>query len=237
MECDLYVRNGMKNKYAQANQWSDFAYEDYFDNIYEFGTTIKARNAVRVYGDPTPVFGYQISGDLVEGTPEIVCEADEKSPAGRYPIKVLPGSITDSSVDYEDGFLIVQKAELTATVDDATRARYDEDPVFTITYTGFKNNEDASVLDTKPVVVSTAKKDSPEGTYELTVSGGEDDCYEFKYVSGLLTIAGVSAIDGVEADGGKLVIRRLDGTLVPGGSVAGLPKGVYIVNGRKMVVK
>ena len=65
----------------------------------------------------------------------------------------------------------------------------------------------------------------------------EDDCYEFKYVSGLLTIAGVSAIDGVEADGGKLVIRRLDGTLVPGGSVAGLPKGVYIVNGRKMVVK
>ncbi len=237
MECDLYVRNGMKNKYAQANQWSDFAYEDYFDNIYEFGTTIKARNAVRVYGDPTPVFGYQISGDLVEGTPELVCEADEKSPAGRYPIKVLPGSITDSSVDYEDGFLIVQKAELTATVDDATRARYDEDPVFTITYTGFKNNEDASVLDTKPVVVSTAKKDSPEGTYELTVSGGEDDCYEFKYVSGLLTIAGVSAIDGVEADGGKLVIRRLDGTLVPGGSVAGLPKGVYIVNGRKMVIK
>lgn len=237
MECDLYVRSGLKKKYAQTEQWSDFAYEDYFDNIYEFGTTIKARNAVRVYGEPAPVLGYQITGDLVDGTPELVCEADEKSPAGRYTIKVFPGSITDSSVDYEDGFLIVQKAELTAMVDDATRARYDNDPVFTITYTGFKNNEDVSVLDVKPVVVSSAKKDSPEGTYELMVSGGEDDCYDFNYVSGLLTIAGVSGIEGVEADGSKLVIRRLDGTLVPTGSVNGLPKGVYIVNGRKMVVK
>ena len=190
-----------------------------------------------MYGEPAPVLGYQITGDLVDGTPELVCEADEKSPAGRYTIKVFPGSITDSSVDYEDGFLIVQKAELTAMVDDATRARYDNDPVFTITYTGFKNNEDVSVLDVKPVVVSSAKKDSPEGTYELMVSGGEDDCYDFNYVSGLLTIAGVSGIEGVEADGSKLVIRRLDGTLVPTGSVNGLPKGVYIVNGRKMVVK
>ena len=237
MECDLYVRNGLKKKYAQANQWSDFIYEDYFDNIHEFGTTVKARNTIRKYGDPNPTFGYQMLGDFVQGKPELICEVDEKTPAGRYPITVKPGTITDPSVDYEDGFIIIQKATLTAQVNDATRARYENDPEFTITYTGFKNDDDASVIDVKPVVVSSALKDSPEGVYELTASGGEDDCYDFEYVSGKLTIDGVTGIEGLEADGAQLVIHRLDGTLVSATSLRSLQKGVYIVNGRKVVVK
>lgn len=237
MECDLYVRNGLKKKYAQANQWSDFIYEEYFDNIHEFGTTVKARNTIRKYGEPNPTLGYQMLGDFVQGKPELICEVDEKTPAGRYPITVKPGTITDPSVDYEDGFIIIQKATLTAQVNDATRARYENDPEFTITYTGFKNDDDASVIDVKPVVVSSALKDSPEGVYELTASGGEDDCYDFEYVSGKLTIDGVTGIEGLEADGAQLVIHRLDGTLVSATSLRSLQKGVYIVNGRKVVVQ
>ena len=237
LECDLYVRNGLKKKCLSTEQWSDFAYEDYFDNIHEFGTTVKARNSIRKYGEPNPTLGYQMTGDFVQGKPELICEVDEKTPAGRYPIVIKPGTITDPSVDYEDGFIIIQKATLTAQVDDATRARFDDDPEFTISYTGFKNDEDASVIDVKPVVVSSALKDSPEGVYELTANGGEDDCYDFEYVGGKLTIDGVSAIDALEADGVKLVIRRLDGTLVPASSLRSLQKGIYIVNGRKVVVR
>lgn len=104
--CQLYVVRGLKDMFAAADGWSQFQSAT-FDNILEWGTTIKARNAIREQGQENPEFGYQIIGDYVEGTPELQCDATPQSPPGRYAIRVLPGTITSEAVDYVDGYLIV----------------------------------------------------------------------------------------------------------------------------------
>ena len=105
----LYVPRGTKAAYAKADQWDLFSQLG-DNNIVEFGTTIKARNAVRQVGQDNPRFSYQVIGDYVEGTAELTCEATKDSPAGKYAIHVLPGTITDEGVEYIDGWLMVTPA-------------------------------------------------------------------------------------------------------------------------------
>lgn len=63
-----------------------------------------------------------------------------------------------------------------------------EEQDLTVSYFGFKNGEDESVL-TKPVSISTtAKKDSPVGTYPIVPFGGLADNYDLSYERGVLTI-------------------------------------------------
>lgn len=102
----LYVPRGTGDAYASAEQWSVFATLG-AGNIVEFGTTIKARNAMREVGQDNPAFSYQVIGDYVEGRAELTCDADRDSPAGQYVIRVLPGTITEEGVEYVDGILYV----------------------------------------------------------------------------------------------------------------------------------
>ncbi len=116
--CHLYVLRGMKEAFAEADGWRAFTTADY-DNIVEFGTTIKARNAMRPEGQPNPELGYQVIGDYVEGTPLLICDATPQSPPGRYAIHVLPGTIDSEAVDYVDGYLIVTAADAISTISTA----------------------------------------------------------------------------------------------------------------------
>ena len=59
---------------------------------------------------------------------------------------------------------------------------------FEIQYSGFVNNETASVLTTAPTASCTATSSSVPGTYDITVSGGAATNYDFTYVNGTLTI-------------------------------------------------
>ena len=84
--------------------------------------------------------------------------------------------------------LNVSKASLTITANDCTKPQGEENPELTVTYSGFKNNDDASVLTTLPTVTTTATKDSPAGTYPITVSGASAANYDMTYVGGTLTV-------------------------------------------------
>ena len=240
--CTLYVRSGMKTKYSKLAQWRDFV-DNGRDNIVEFGTTIKARNAAREYGQDNPVLGYQIKGDHVTGTPVITCEADRHSPAGRYVIHIEAGTIDNEAVDFEDGYLVVKKATLTATVQNAEREQYQENPEFEISYRGFRNGDKADCLDVPPVVTTEATPESEVGEYVLTLTGGEDDCYEFSFVDGVLTVTESTvppiptAISAVAIDElfGTAEVFDLQGRRV--NPTNNLPAGIYVVNGRKIVVR
>lgn len=234
-KCYLYVRAGNVDKFKSASQWGDFK------NIREFGTVVKARNAIKEYGEKNPSFGYSISGDYVDGMPRVTCDATPTTPAGRYPIHIEPGSINSEAVDYEDGFLIITKAPLLAGVEDVTREKGTENPDFELTFKGFKNNETKDVLTSLPVATCEADKDSPVGTYSIIVSGGEADNYEFIYKDGVLTVTNTSGIDviagyknceqfNVYTVNGKLIATDAHGT-------AGLPKGVYIIETKVGSVK
>lgn len=99
----VYVPRGSKANYIAATQWKDIDAKCYV----EFGTTIKARNATREQGRDNPEFSYQVIGDYVEGKAELTCDATKDSPAGKYAIRCLPGSITEEGVEYVDGWLFV----------------------------------------------------------------------------------------------------------------------------------
>lgn len=82
----------------------------------------------------------------------------------------------------------VNKAPLTVIADNMEQPYGSEKKDFTVSYFGFKNGEDESVL-TKPVTISTtAKTDSPVGTYPIIPFGGYADNYTLSYERGVLTV-------------------------------------------------
>ena len=85
----------------------------------------------------------------------------------------------------------VDTAELTATADDKSRNFGEENPSFTITYSGFVNGDNAGDINSAPSTSTYATADSPAGEYEIKVSGGSDDNYTFFYESGTLTVNAV----------------------------------------------
>lgn len=82
----------------------------------------------------------------------------------------------------------VTKAPLTVIADNVELPYGSEKKDFTVSYFGFKNGEDESVLK-KPVTISTtAKTDSPVGTYPIIPFGGYADNYALSYERGVLTV-------------------------------------------------
>lgn len=82
----------------------------------------------------------------------------------------------------------VNKAPLTVIADNMELPYGSEKKDFTVSYFGFKNGEDESVL-TKPVTISTtAKTDSPVGTYPIIPFGGYADNYTLSYERGVLSV-------------------------------------------------
>ncbi len=234
----LYVRAGMKDNFRYHSEWGKFGKAP-LDNIKEFGSAVTARNAGRDYGEENPRFGYQYSGDRPNGTPALSCDADIYSPVGKYVIHVEPGTITDEVVDYYDGTLTIWKAKLKVSVGDYERFVGQENPEFELTYDGFKLGETPDVLTRQPVATTTATIDSPEGEYPITISGGEAQNYEFRYHAGVLkVVADPSGITELRNSDKTFDVYTVDGIRVGQGiSLQTLSKGVYVVNGHKIVIK
>jgi gliding motility-associated-like protein len=84
--------------------------------------------------------------------------------------------------------LTVTKAPLTITADNKTKTFLSINPPLTYTCTGFVYGENIAVLDVPPTISTEAGQNSPVGDYVITVSGGNDNCYDFIYITGILTI-------------------------------------------------
>ena len=154
-------------------------------------------NKTREYGDANPEFTFTIEGGELKGTPVITCEATASSPVGGYPIVISAGSVTNTKVTFVNGTLTVTKAPLTVKVEDAERYYGEENPEFTITYSGWKLNENESVLTAKPQATTTATVSSPVGEYPITASGGVANNYELSYQNGTLTVLPIVTVTAV----------------------------------------
>ncbi len=199
---------------------------------------ISVNKATKVYGDPMPAFTYTVSGGTVEGAPLITCEATESSPVGEYAIKVEKGSIGYPNLVFVDGVLTITKATLTVKADTLSRDWGEENPELLLSYEGFRCDDDESVLLSKPVATTTATIDSPVGEYPIVVSGGEAENYEIVRVDGVLKVLMPEAITGMT------LTRPVDVYTTTGRKVRsqvttlrGLPKGIYIVEGRKVILR
>ena len=201
--------------------------------------TIMATSYTREYGDENPVFEYTADGAPLDGTPEVICEATATSPVGTYDIIVCQGSVKNYNVSYLAGTLAIEPAPLTVSAGSYSREEGEENPEFVLTYSGWKNGEDESALTVKPVATTTATTDSPVGEYAITVSGGEAQNYTFTYVDGVLTVTESSGINALLSAGRPFDVYTTTGLKLRHQvtTLDGLPKGVYIVGGRKVAVR
>ena len=84
--------------------------------------------------------------------------------------------------------LTVNKAPLTATAGNNSRLYGDDNPAFTITYSGFKSADSQSSISQAPTASCKATPTSTVGNYPIALSGGEAQNYNFVYQNGTLTI-------------------------------------------------
>ncbi len=96
--------------------------------------------------------------------------------SGRYP---------DTSIVQK---LTILKKDLQITALDTLKLQGQANPDFTITYQGFAYNEDTSVLDVKPNLLTYATQNSTPGYYGLILNGGSDNNYNLTLKNGKLRI-------------------------------------------------
>lgn len=207
--------------------------------------TAAATDAERIYGDENPEFevtysGFRLTDDATTLTSQAAAttEATAASSAGTYAIVVSGAESDRYDITYADATLTVKKATLQASVGEYRREQGQPNPDFVIVYEGFRNGDDETAIDVKPVATTTADENSGPGEYEITVSGGEALNYEFTYVAGLLVVQMPDAIKAITFDA-PVDIYSITGRLIRSGvtSTATLPRGMYVVNGRKVIVK
>ena len=156
--------------------------------------TIKAKSYSRKYGEANPNFEFTTEGAALIGTPQITCEATATSPVGEYPIVVTKGTVSNYNVSYVAGTLTITKASLNIAAGTYKKKQGEAMPEFTLTYTGFKNNETKNVLTKQAVVSCDATVESAPGEYPVTVSGAEAVNYDISYTAGKLIIETATGI-------------------------------------------
>ena len=172
-----------------------FTYQQGTLTILPANLFVTVNDVTREYGDENPVFSLTYSGLKNDETdpawttaPTYTTEATAKSDVGTYAVDVTAEPKNYTITSKQTGTLTITRAPLTLKADDATRPYYADDPEFTFTCEGFKNDDDASVLTVQPTFTPDAIKRSYVGTYDLNVEGAEAKNYAISYVPATLTI-------------------------------------------------
>lgn len=152
--------------------------------------TITVKNITVEYGEPIPELEYTTTGSPLRGSnPTLSCDAVQGSPVGTYTITVDASGVKNSEVKINNGKLTIKRAQLIVGVEDVTIHQGDPIPELTITYDGFKMDDTPeTALSELPTAKTTAKKDSPVGTYIIYTTGGAADNYTLKRKDGTLTV-------------------------------------------------
>lgn len=189
----LYIPDGCRQNYEYVTGWS---WQDLEDKAgeYKILPTWSLTNYSSKYGETIePKLSYYpceyLTGDEQVGTPVIASAYKEWKNAGSYPV-VLSWNNTPHSkfiVLLEKDWNI-SKAVLTATAADVCRPYGQPNPEVGIAYSGFMYEDNESVIEKSPVVTIDATEETTVGKYPITLSGGETQNYEFKYVGSELTI-------------------------------------------------
>ncbi len=157
--------------------------------------TASVSNIERTYGEANPKIEITYSGFVNDETkedldaiPVATCSATELSRVGEYDITI--SRITDKNyiLDIKNAKLIIKKAILSVTPDNLSKIYGDKNPALSVTYSGFKNNENETVLLSNAVAFTKAKTMSDVGEYIITTEGASAVNYDFEYKEGVLAI-------------------------------------------------
>ena len=161
--------------------------------------TVKANPATMIYGGTIPALTETANG-LVG--PDTVASAlsgslatvSASSQVGTYPITqgTLAAVNGDYTITFDGANLTITPAPLKIAVNDASRVYGAPNPTFTVTYSGFVNDDSAAGLSTAPSLSTSATATSPVGIYSISAAGASSKDYTITYVPGTLTIAKAS---------------------------------------------
>src|SRR5262249_19137834 len=87
-----------------------------------------------------------------------------------------------------NGTLAVTPAPLLGTADNKSRPYGQTNPVFTVTYSGFVNGQDSSIVTGTLIASSTADTNSPVGSYPISASGQSAPNYSIPYSEGPMAV-------------------------------------------------
>ena len=204
--------------------------------------TITLLDCKRTYGEDNPDFTYKVNRpDLLVGTPVGMTDATDTSPVGEYVIALDPNSINNTLATVTEATLTIEKAVAKITANNVEMNQGDDMPDLTWTVTGLMNEETAEeIFSILPVCHTEATKDSPEGTYEVSITDAEADNYTFVYETGLLTIYTPTGITVIYSDSSAPTdVYTILGIKVrnKGDSFEGLTDGVYVMKGKKVLIR
>ena len=156
------------------------------------------------YGDRLPelTFNYKgfVKGETEEALvskPEIQVETDGNK-AGNYDISLSGGEAVNYSLEYVSGNLQIDKIDLKVTVEDVIITYGDSIPAFTLSYNGFIDGENESVLASVPRAEVVTDSSVTAGLHDVVVSGGQADNYSFQYHNGMLEVKKADQIITIE---------------------------------------
>lgn len=169
----------------------EFPYEY---TIKKASINVKANNAKREYGNDNPRFTASYSGFVgndnessFTSLPSLITTATNTSPVGNYPITITGGESNNYDFVCEPGVLTINKAPLTVKVNDATKTYGDQNPSFSLSYSGLKNNESVPEWTVAPTFSTSATISSDCSTYMVNVNCDAKN-YDINKLSGTLTV-------------------------------------------------
>lgn len=129
-----------------------------------------------------------LNGDNISGISLSSPGSAVSAGVGTYIISASGGVNSNYIFTFNTGVMTVIKSTITITAANQTKTYGSPNPSLLITFSGFVNSEDISVIDVLPVVTTTATISSNAGSYPITVSGGSDNNYNLLMVNGTLKI-------------------------------------------------
>jgi subtilisin-like proprotein convertase family protein len=160
--------------------------------------TVSAWSASKTYGQTLSFAGTEftvaglVNGDMVTNVTLVSAGTPATAGTGVYDIVPSAPMGTFNATNYEfsfvSGTLTVNPASLMGTAGDAFRLYGQANPLFTVTYSGFVNGQDASVVTGTLSGSSPADTNSPVGPYPISVGGQSAPNYTIQYVDGTLTV-------------------------------------------------
>ncbi len=227
----------------------EFIYEDGVLSVNKSPLTATADPKTKVYGSSNPVLTISYTGfkngeteSVLDQAPVASTTALNSSNAGSYPISLAGGSDNNYELTLVHGSLEIQKASLTITAEDKSKAYKQPNPDLSIIYSGFVPGDDQSVLDILPVASTDAGVNSDAGNYDIEVSGAASVNYSFVYINGTLTITKADQVitfNGIPSGLRVTQEYQLDATATSGLSVSfevSDPSIVSIINGLMTVI-
>ena len=223
--CTLYVPVGSSTDYWLHPVWEDFTnrQEQAFDPCLSSQTITFNTIPTKTYGD----VAFTLSGSSSSGLPVTFTSSNTAVATISNSTLTITGAGTATITATQAGnanydaasvsqTLTVDKAPLTITADDATRPFGQANPVFTLSYSGFVNGDNESVLDVLPTIICNADDASPAGSYSISLSGGSDNNYIYALVDGELEVTQVNGIEDIGSDTDIYVYVTSNGVRIKG---------------------